>query len=56
VGDKIRAVIYDNTHRRINREREREREIIEGGSVTYQVPEINKKSSNRSLSFHTSDP
>jgi hypothetical protein len=37
-------------------EREREREIMEGGSVTYQVPEIKKKSSNRSLSFHTSDP
>jgi hypothetical protein len=56
VGDKIRAVIHDNTKRRINREREREREIMEGGSVTYQVPEIKKKSSNRSLSFHTSDP
>jgi hypothetical protein len=24
-------------------EREREREIMEGGSVTYQVPEIKKK-------------
>jgi hypothetical protein len=43
VGDKIRAVIHDNTKRRINREREREREIMEGGSVTYQVPEIKKK-------------
>jgi len=47
---------YMTTQREELIEREREREIMEGGSVTYQVPEIKKKSSNRSLSFHTSDP
>jgi hypothetical protein len=31
--------------------REREREIMEGGSVTYQVPEIKKKKKFKSISI-----